>query len=116
MHDIAAEHADIVHKSMKSEGFADIQVLSPLVSGSVSRLSNELFNRAYPSDPIRDFYTLIVCRYKCLQEAVNLSKEGKGSPKAFLKFGMFCDFALKQRKESSSSSSVFTTRLIIIYN
>ena len=99
---LAAKHGDAVVASMENNQFADLPALAPLASISSQRIATELFNRAYQTNKLIFNDSLIAIRYNSLQQSVVLSKEGKGSSKAFLKFGLFCDNALKQRKESST--------------
>lgn len=110
LQELATKHGSEVLSSMKNNQFGDLPALSSLVSVSSQRVAKELFDRAYLSLNLFLFvfiYYLFLLfffdwlRYKHLQQAVELSKEGKGSSKAFLKFGLFCDNALKQRKPSS---------------
>jgi hypothetical protein len=103
LQELAGQHGNMVITSMKNNQLSEIPSLAPLVSISPQRIENELFNRAYPiTNGQLCKWNIYHFRYKSLQEAVVLSKEGKGSSKAFLKFGLFCDNALKKRAESSS--------------
>lgn len=79
---------------MSNNQIGDIPSLQALANVSPQRLNNELFARAY----------------KALNSAVTLAKDGTGSQKAFLKFALFCDSALKARSELSSSKVTLTKR------
>lgn len=74
-------------ENMNKNNLNEIPFFESLISCQPQRLQSELFSQTY----------------KCLNQAVALAKDGSGSQKAFLKFGMFCDESLRHNEAKSSS-------------